>query len=136
MNIRLSSDIILEPLSPNVISGNLDETNIAVNFYDEETKEDWLVLLILRVLIHISCSLTACFSCLCTVYFANRFYPLFLTVYCSSAFCPPVLILTIVHVFKLFLFSVSVVYHIPKIRSVSSKLFIIFPHVIVFYSLI
>ena len=61
MNVRISSDIILEPLSPNVISGNLDETNIAVNFYDEETKEDWSVILILRGLIHISCSLTALF---------------------------------------------------------------------------
>ena len=94
MNVRLSSDIILEPLSPNVISGNLDETNIAVNFYDEETKEDWSVLLILRSLIHISCSLTISASdtpCLDPhflflnysfshlygpVYFANRFYSL------------------------------------------------------------
>ncbi|KAL5264461.1 hypothetical protein ACHWQZ_G005527 [Mnemiopsis leidyi] len=40
MNNSPNSDIILEPLSPNIISGNLDETNIAVNFYDEETKQD------------------------------------------------------------------------------------------------
>jgi len=35
-----SPDIILEPLSPNIISGVMDETKVAVHFYDEEARED------------------------------------------------------------------------------------------------
>ncbi|XP_063677294.1 bridge-like lipid transfer protein family member 1 isoform X2 [Bolinopsis microptera] len=40
MNNSPNSDIILEPLSPNIISGNLDETSIAVSYYDDETEQD------------------------------------------------------------------------------------------------
>ena len=35
-------DIILEPLSPNVVSGQLNNTTVAVHFYDKETQEDKL----------------------------------------------------------------------------------------------
>lgn len=59
----MSSDIILEPLSPNIISGNLDETNIAVNFYDEETKQDWSVSFYYDLLI--KCIVSSIFSSPC-----------------------------------------------------------------------